>query len=109
VRLITLLAILQACLAPRVQEFVDARTEALCARHERCGTLGENAWSSVEDCLAALDRSAVGREASGQDGCTDFDTEAAQDCLTAIDTASCDTSVDVSACDTVCADVATEP
>jgi hypothetical protein len=109
VRLITLLALLPACHAPRVQEFVDARTDALCARHERCGTLAENAWASLEDCLAALDRSALGREASGQDECVDFDATAAQACLTAIDSASCDTSVDVSACDTVCADVATEP
>jgi hypothetical protein len=108
VRLITLL-VLAGCLAPRVQDFVDARTDALCARHERCGTLAENAWSTVEDCRSALDRSAVAREASGQDGCGDFDAAAAQDCLAAIEAASCDTSVDVSACDIVCADAATDP
>ncbi len=91
-----------ACLPAEVHDFVEARTSALCARHVRCGTLADNAWSDADACEAALGETAASRALNGADECRGFDVAAADACLAAIDEAACDAPPDLSSCEAVC-------
>lgn len=99
---IGLLAALAAC--DGVGDFLQARAEAVCARHARCGTLDAAGFADEAACLEALE--AANRRASlaGQADCDRYDADAADSCLAAWADTPCDEPVDLAACDAVCAE-----
>ena len=97
-------ATLAGCLPVDVQDFVDARTSAICARYARCGALGDNAYADTEACELAVGETANARALNGADECPGFDEDAAAACLIAFDDTACDAAPDLSSCDAVCRD-----
>lgn len=92
---------LPGCRGPAA-DFMDARAEAICARHARCETLEvagfDDEAACVEDLLAAADRA---RDA-GQDDCPGYDDAAADGCVDELERAPCDDAPDLRVCDAVC-------
>jgi hypothetical protein len=86
-----------ACAGAQVDDFVDARIAAACARHERCGTLEAAGFDDEETCEAAL------RHAADEEGtsCPSFDAGAEDDCLAAWDVG-CEDTPDLATCEQVC-------
>jgi hypothetical protein len=93
--------VLLAC-AGEVRDFADQRALAICAWHVRCDTLRAAGFADQAECEAALGDAVATQARTGELGCDTFDAPAADACLAAWETASCDEAVDLSACDAVC-------
>ncbi|MFZ5479375.1 MAG: hypothetical protein ACOZNI_21605 [Myxococcota bacterium] len=87
-----------ACADP-VDAFVVARAEAVCARHDRCGTLAAAGFTDEADCLAALLGAA---RTAKRAPCRGYADAAADACLAAWDETACEDVPELSVCDDVC-------
>lgn len=82
---------------PPLDAFADARAEAICARHDRCGTLAAAGFPD----LAACDEALLGAAAKSSRACGTYDTRAAEVCLAAWEEP-CDAPPELAVCDRVC-------
>lgn len=79
-------------------DYADDASTAICAWYDRCELLDVLTYESVDACLVALSPPDTGFS------CLDYDAAQAQDCVEALESASCDELVLPSACTTVCAE-----
>jgi hypothetical protein len=94
------LLLLLACGRDPLQNFGDARIEAVCAFYERCGTLEVAGYLSADDCRTEL--AGAQRDAGTDLGCQDFSQGSADACVAAWDDADCEAPPDLSVCEDVC-------
>lgn len=84
--------------------FAQERAQAQCDWHDRCGTLEDAGFDTLNDCTTALLDAVDHDVATGQLGCPTYDAAAADECLTVYADNDCVTTPDLSACDEVCTD-----
>lgn len=94
-------ALLAGCDRDPVAGFNDARIEAVCDFHERCGDFDAAGFKDAADCRETL--ASASRSSKADMTCEDFSQGEADACVAAWDTADCVTPPDLSACEAVCA------
>lgn len=82
--------------------FLDARAEAMCARHARCDTLEVAGFADERACVDALLGAAERARGAGQDDCPGYDAAAADACLATWADTPCEEVPDLRVCDAVC-------
>lgn len=91
-----------ACAADPVEQFNEDRIEAICAWHERCGSLEVSGFEDIGDCRSGL--AAAARSERSNMNCDGFDEEAADACVAAWGAGDCEVPPDLSGCEGVCED-----
>ena len=91
---------LAGCAVNPVEQFNQDRIEAICAWHERCGSLEVGGYEDIGDCRSDLAAAAKSEQANMN--CDDFNDDEAGACVAAWGEADCETPPDLSACEAVC-------
>lgn len=97
-----ILLLLLACRDATLEDFLQARAEATCARHARCGTLELSGYGTEEGCVNFLEEAIDALRKRGQLDCPSYDADAADACIAVIEDTPCDEAPDLSVCDMVC-------
>ena len=90
------------CNSPELSGFLEDRTIALCARHQRCDTLFDAGFADEAACVDALNAATDALASEGRLSCKNYNAEAASGCLAAVDDSACGTVIDLTDCEVVC-------
>jgi hypothetical protein len=82
-------------------DFAYERADAVCAWHERCGTLEAAGFTDESDCKAGLHAAVKEANVRGELDCPDYDQGAAEACVRAWEEVECGEQVEAD-CDGIC-------